>query len=663
MSDSRERAGACRAAGVGEGDLADPVQVLKSYFGYASFRPNQAQIVQAILAGRDVLAVMPTGAGKSICYQVPALCLPGLTLVVSPLISLMKDQVNALDQAGIAAAFLNSSQTPAQRRAVLDQAYRGDCTLLYVAPERLEAPDFLDFCQQRPPALIAVDEAHCISQWGQDFRPSYTRIDAFLAALPTRPPVAAFTATATQRVRDDIRASLNLRNPLQVVAGFDRPNLHFAVQRLEGVGARGKERALKRICQEHAGQAGIIYCTTRKNVEKVCDDLQAWGFSATRYHGALGAVERRDNQEAFITDAADIMVATNAFGMGIDKSNVSFVVHYNLPLDLESYYQEAGRAGRDGEPADCILLYSPQDVRTCDFLINNGYDQQPGIDGPTHQELIANAKERLRQMTFYATTTDCLRGFLLRYFGEQAPGYCGNCSNCETQFDDEDVTVAAQKIISCVARLAQRGRTVGKALICDILRGSKAERVVAGGYDTLSTYGIMADVPARRIRFILDALIERGLLGVQEEPYRVVVFTRASGAFLHERQTLRLKVPRAGDAERTACVRERERQAGGDTGLNPELFQQLKELRAGIAAEAGMPAYVVFSNHTLHDMCRRMPSTPDELLEVSGVGRTKANRYGERFLAAIASYRAAHPDDAAAHGSSDAPVSGHPGMR
>lgn len=627
--------------------LEDPQRILKSYFGYDAFRPNQRRIVDAILAGRDVLAVMPTGAGKSICYQVPALCLDGLTVVVSPLISLMKDQVNALTQAGIAAAFVNSSLTPAQRREVMRAAADGAYALLYVAPERLEAADFLELCARRAPVLVAVDEAHCISQWGQDFRPSYTRIDGFLEKLPQRPPVAAFTATATERVRQDIRASLRLRNPLDVLASFDRPNLHFSVYRLEGKGKKGKDRVLKQVCSRHRGQPGIVYCTTRKNVEQVCDDLQAWGFSAARYHGALGDRERRDNQEAFINDAVDIMVATNAFGMGIDKSNVGFVVHYNLPLDVESYYQEAGRAGRDGEPADCVLLYSPQDVRTCDFLINACYDQRPGIDGPTHQELIAHAKERLKMITYYATTQDCLRAFLLRYFGEQAPGYCGNCSNCETEFEEQDATVDAQKIISCVARLAQRNRTVGKSLITDILRGSRGERVRAGGYDSLSTYGIMADCSVRYIRFVLDALIERGLLGVQEEPYRVVVLTQESGRFLHDRATLTLKVPKESDVERTKRLRERERSlqttgAKADTGLDPVLFQELKELRAQIAAEAGVPAYVVFSNHTLHDMCRMMPRTEDDLLDVSGVGRTKAGRYGERFLAVINAYREKH---------------------
>jgi ATP-dependent DNA helicase RecQ len=631
--------------------VEDPQSVLKSYFGYDSFRPNQRRIVYAVLSGRDVLAVMPTGAGKSICYQVPAVCLGGLTLVVSPLISLMRDQVEALGQVGIRAAFVNSSLTPAQRRKVLDAAADGAYTLLYVAPERLESSEFLSFCQAHPPQLMAIDEAHCISQWGQDFRPSYTRISGFLGKLPARPPVAAFTATATERVRGDIRQSLGLRQPLEVLASFDRPNLHFVVHRLEGKGKRGKDRLLKQICRQHEGQSGIIYCTTRKTVEQVCDDLRAWGFSAGRYHGALGDRERAENQEAFINDEIDLMVATNAFGMGIDKSNVGFVVHYNLPLDVESYYQEAGRAGRDGEPADCILLYSPADVRTCDFLINAGYEMRPDIDGPTHQELIAHANERLKMMTFYATTQDCLRGFLLRYFGEQAPGYCGNCSNCETAFTEQDVTVEAQKIISCVARLAQRDRTVGKALIADILHGSKGEKVRAGGYDTLSTYGIMADCSLRHIRFVLDALIEHGLLGQREDPYRVVVFTDRSGRFLRNRETLTLKVPQESDAERTKRKDRRNRalESSADTGLDPVLFQRLKELRARIAAEEGIPAYVVFSNHTLHDMCRLMPETEDDLLDVSGVGRTKAGRYGTRFLAAIDSYRreSHEPADAA----------------
>ncbi len=623
------------AAKVGAQLTDSPEALLKRYFGYDGFRPNQAEIVDAVLAGRDVLAVMPTGAGKSVCYQVPALALDGWTLVVSPLISLMKDQVTALSQAGIPAAFINSALTPSQRSQVLQRAEQGAYKLLYVAPERLDAGTFASFCKRQPPALVAIDEAHCISQWGQDFRPSYTRINDFLDGLPQRPPVCAFTATATPAVRSDILQVLDLHNPFQVVADFDRPNLHFAVER-----PSSKKRALLAACQSHSGQCGIVYCTSRKSVEELCDALCDAGVPATRYHAGLSADERRRNQDDFLFDRADVMVATNAFGMGIDKSNVAFVIHYNMPLDVESYYQEAGRAGRDGEAAECLLLYAPKDVRTDEFLINAGYDENADIDGPLRAELRARAMERLKQMTFYSTTQDCLRGFLLRYFGQDAPMRCDHCGNCETQFEQRDVTVDAQKVISCVYRLAERDRTMGKTAVVDILRGSKAVKIVGSGFDTLSTYGIMADDSAHYVRFILDMLIEQGLLAFSGGDYPVVHATAESADFLRERRTLQVKVPKeqprpeARTKKRAAA--ERLAAESGD----PALFGVLKDLRTEISNEENVPAYVVFSNHTLHDMVRINPQTEDEFLEVSGVGQVKAERYGERFLSCLREYAA-----------------------
>ncbi|MBE6470273.1 MAG: DNA helicase RecQ [Coriobacteriaceae bacterium] len=621
--------------------MPTPHDILKRYFGYDSFRPNQEQIVEAILDGRDVLAIMPTGAGKSICYQVPAIALGGWTLVVSPLISLMKDQVNALEQAGITAGFVNSTLSVPAQLQVLDAVAAGMVRLLYVAPERLGAPEFTKLCDEHPPALVAVDEAHCISRWGQDFRPSYMGIAGFVDSLPVRPVVAAFTATATQRVRVDIADALDLRNPLQVVASFDRPNLHFEVRRPQGT--RGKDSMLRAICRKREGQSGIVYCTSRKSVELVCDMLNEEGFSATRYHAGLSAGERKANQDDFVFDRKRIMVATNAFGMGVDKSNVSFIVHYNLPLDVESYYQEAGRAGRDGEPADCILLYAPKDVRTCEFLLTNGIEEAPGIDGPTRRELIDRAMDRLKLMTFYATTTDCLRGYLLKYFDEAAPGYCGHCGNCETKFEEQDITVEAQKIISCVYRLAQRNRIAGRAMIVDILRGSKNTKVLDNGYDTLSTYGIMADVSTRRIRFIMDALVERGLLLVDSGKYPTLRFTPQAGEFLRNRERLVVKVPKETEREK----REREFARAGqpdaqtaaetlaDLPVDEELFQRLKELRARLAAEAGIPAYIVFHDRTLRVMSQRKPQTEAELLDIPGVGEKKAAQYGDAFLRAI----------------------------
>lgn len=611
--------------------MPQPERILKEYFGYDAFRPNQADIVRSIIAGRDVLAVMPTGAGKSVCYQVPALAMGGFSLVISPLISLMKDQVGQLGQAGIAAAYVNSSLTPAQQARVLSRAADGEFTLLYVAPERLSDPRFVEFCSTHSPALVAIDEAHCISQWGQDFRPSYTHINDFLDQLPERPVVCAFTATATKAVRQDILRLLDLHDPFTVVASFDRPNLHFEVRT-----PKSKDAALLTICRAHEGGSGIVYCTARKTVEEVCDFLCGQGFSATCYHAGLPAATRRANQDDFVFDRAPIMVATNAFGMGIDKSNVGFVVHYNMPQDVESYYQEAGRAGRDGEPADCVLLYAPKDVRTCEFLIRHSSDESEDVDAHTRTQLLQRSLERLKLMTFYATTQECLRGYLLKYFDEAAPGFCGNCSNCETNYEQQDVTVDAQKIISCVYRLAERNRQMGKTAIIDILYGSKSERMREGGFDTLSTYGIMADETKKHIRFVLDSLIEHGVLECTASEYPVVVANAESGRFLKERRTFSIKVPKDKPHH---DMRDKPRAgAEADHPANPTLYAALKELRADIAAEAGCPAYVVFSNHTLHDMCRLMPQTEEELLDVSGVGQVKANRYGAEFLEAIAKF-------------------------
>ena len=619
-------------------DAFEPRAVLKRCFGYDSFRPNQEQIVDALLDGRDVLAVMPTGAGKSVCYQVPALCLAerakaqgqvGFTLVVSPLISLMADQVRSLNAAGISAAFVNSSLSSAEQNVALEGAAQGAYVLLYVAPERLETPQFARFCAACPPAMVAVDEAHCISQWGQDFRPSYTHISDFVEGLPVRPVLCAFTATATKAVRADIAHALNLRDPLRVTASFDRPNLHFAVRRATSSGAKGKDAQLMNICREHAGQSGIVYCTSRRAVEQVCDKLQDEGFSATRYHAGLTPEERAANQDDFVYDRVQIIVATNAFGMGIDKSNVSFVVHYNMPLDLESYYQEAGRAGRDGEPADCTLLYAPKDVHTCEFLLNNSFDDATGLDASLRERLRARAKDRLKMMTFYNTTTDCLRQFILRYFDESAPGFCGNCSNCETNFVPQDVTLEANKIISCVARLGQRGRCVGRSTIVDILRGSKAEKMHTEGYDSLSTYGIMADDSTKHVREVLDGLVEKGILDIGQSKYPVVVFTQKAADFLHQKEDFELMLPqpKAPAAARAG--------AGTEAPPGPALFAKLKELRTELAAQANIPAYMVFSNHTLHEMCRKKPRTHEDFLQVSGVGAAKDERWGEAFLEAI----------------------------
>lgn len=605
--------------------------ILKQYFGYDSFRPGQDKLVQSILSGRDTLGIMPTGAGKSICYQVPALLLPGLTLVISPLISLMKDQVGALNEAGVPAACVNSAMSAESMRDVLGYAAQGGYKLLYVAPERLTAPAFLSFAQRVPVSMVTVDEAHCISQWGQDFRPSYLKILDFLAALPARPLVSAFTATATEAVRDDIVRALGLRDPFALTTGFDRPNLYFAVER-----PPSKPNALLRLLAARTGKSGIVYCATRKTVDDVCDMLLAKGLPATRYHAGLSAEERQRNQEDFLYDVKPIMVATNAFGMGIDKSNVSFVIHYNMPKNMESYYQEAGRAGRDGEPADCILLYSGQDVHTAEFLIGHSHEAgDSSVDPETRQALIERDRDRLRQMTFYATTDECLRRYILRYFGEQAPVSCGHCGNCDTVFEQVDATVDAQKILSCVYRMAERGLHFGRGMAAAVLVGSQSEQIKKFRLDTLSTYGIMRGTSMARVRQLTDALIERGCLKADPDRYNALFLTASGNALMRGRDTFALRLPREKKPETKATHR---RAVPLEADVDESLFERLRTLRAALAQKAHVPPYVIFSNATLADMAARQPITEFELLTVRGVGEAKARRYGDAFLDAIKDY-------------------------
>ena len=614
-----------------------PTDILRQVFGYESFRPHQQGIVEAALAGKDVLAVMPTSAGKSICYQVPAIALAqrtgGLTVVVSPLISLMADQVGALRQCGVAASCLNSTLTAAEQADVLHGVASGALTLVYVAPERLDDPRFLEVAAARGIALLAVDEAHCISQWGNDFRPSYQRIIEFIDAMPTRPPVMALTATATKAVRDDIARALGLRDPHSVLASFDRPNLKFLVER--PANRKAKDSRVVSFAREREDQSGIVYCSSRKAVEELCELLCARGIAATRYHAGLSAAERDRNQDDFLYDRARVMVATNAFGMGIDKSNVNYIVHYNIPSCLENYYQEAGRAGRDGTPAECLLLYSPGDVHTQGFLIKQ--TAREGLGADELSCLRERDEERLKQMVFYATTTDCLRSHILRYFGEPAPAYCGNCTNCLAEFEETDATVDALKVESCVARLAQRGRSVGASTIVDILRGSRAEKIVGRGYDGLSTYGIMSDVPVPHIRAVIDELVYRGLLAKATGDYPTLSLTAAGADFMRSRQVdggpLMLKVakgkPRAAKKDVSA------RAASVPEVVDEQLYQRLVNLRAEFARKQQVPAYFIFSNATLADMCAKRPDSLEGLLEVSGVGQKKAEAYGEAFLAVL----------------------------
>jgi ATP-dependent DNA helicase RecQ len=629
---------------------AGKADILRRCFGYPRFRPGQEEVIDAILAGRDVLAVMPTGAGKSLCYQIPAMLLEGLTLVISPLISLMKDQVNALEAAGISAAFLNSSLDPGEYTETVFRAFRGEYRILYIAPERLQKgfPSRLAEPSSSSPgiALVVIDEAHCVSQWGHDFRPSYLEITAFIRRLKTRPITAAFTATATGRVKDDIRRALSLRDPYSLTTGFDRGNLYFEVQK-----PRDRFAALLECLSSRRDKSGIIYCSTRKTVEEVCRALDAEGFGVTRYHAGLNDRERRDNQDDFICDRKPVMVATNAFGMGIDKPGVSFVIHYNMPKNIESYYQEAGRAGRNGEKADCILLYSPQDVRINTYLIRNSQDE----DDVKDQALVEHNLELLKAMTFYATASDCLRSRLLSYFGESGPAWCGNCSNCNTVYEEADVALEARKIISCVFRLAERGRSFGKTMVTGILRGDKNEKIRASRCDTLSTYGIMADTDPRLIRRITDHLIAEQYLGLEGDEYPVLRLGPRWREIVSEGKILKMMLPK--DAPRTHGGAPRERRgpgpedaekgkenrkkapsSGGDPesgGAEDALFLKLRELRNRLAKEAAAPAYIIFPDSSLREMCRKRPLTPGQFLNIRGVGSVKLERYGEGFMAVI----------------------------
>ena len=601
--------------------MEDKYKILKEYFGHSDFRAGQRDIVDCLLSGRDALGIMPTGAGKSICYQVPALAFEGITVVVSPLISLMKDQVTALVQSGISAAYINSSLSELQYIRAFQNAEKRKYKIIYVAPERLTTAEFLDLCKKINVSMVAVDEAHCVSQWGQDFRPSYLKICEFIKGLKVRPVVGAFTATATMEVKNDILRLLELDNPLIVTTGFDRPNLFFSVER---PGSRSGR--LLELVKERKDKSGIVYCATRKTVEEVCDLLNNNGFSATRYHAGLSETERKDNQEAFVYDRSQIMVATNAFGMGIDKSNVSFVIHYNMPKNIESYYQEAGRAGRDGEEADCILLYSGRDVITNQFLIEKS-DANPELSEEEQTAVRQKDMERLKFMTYYCTTNDCLRNFILRYFGDRSANYCGKCSNCLTQFETVDITVDAQKILSCIIKTGQR---FGKKMICDVLRGSKSERLMRLGLESQSTYGIMKSCTEKRLRVIIDSLEQQGYIAAEGGEYPVLKVTAASYGVLRGNVNVSMKAAKA---------KAEQPHKSANNPVNAELLNKLKELRRVLASKKRVPSYVIFSDAALTDMCVKLPQTPEEFLNVSGVGNVKLKQYGEKFLEVIGKYK------------------------
>ena len=602
--------------------------ILQRVVGYSAFRGGQEALIDAQLQGRDAFGIMPTGGGKSLCYQIPALLLEGVTLVISPLISLMRDQVMALKNAGVAAAYINSSLTPAQIRLVYRNIQSGMYKIIYVAPERLLTDGFLEAIQARKVSLVTVDEAHCISQWGQDFRPSYLKIVDFLNILTPRPVVSAFTATATETVRQDIAQILQLRDPLRVVTGFDRPNLRFEVQR-----PKQKLPALIDLVQQRRDKAGIVYCATRKAVEEVCENLQLNGIAATRYHAGLPDEERRDNQEDFLYDRKTVMVATNAFGMGIDKSNVSYVIHYNMPQSLESYYQEAGRAGRDGAEAECILLYAPGDVQTAKYLI-----QHPALSGELSQEELEQKQrldlERLDVMVNYCKTQECLRGYILDYFGQEHESFCGNCSNCSTETEERDITDQARMILSCVQRMsAKLGYSLGLTSVVRTLLGSRDKRLLQLGLDKLGSYGMLRKLGKDDLRAMAENLESQGYLETDPVHGGISLTQKAQGV-LFEGKTVSMRLPKA---EASAPVSS---PIGG--GQDPNLLAMLKRLRWKIAMQESVPAYIIFSNATLEDMARKAPTTLEAFAKVNGVGSVKVKRFGEVFVDAIADYLQEH---------------------
>lgn len=601
--------------------------VLKEYFGYDTFRPGQETLIDAVLAGRDVLGIMPTGAGKSLCYQVPALLLPGITLVISPLISLMKDQVQALNQAGIHAAYINSSLTEGQIRKALKFAAEGRYKIIYAAPERLETYEFLQFAKAVEISMLTVDEAHCISQWGQDFRPSYLKILQFLKELDRRPVLSAFTATATEKVKEDILCVLGLKDPAVLVTGFDRKNLYFAVEN-----TRKKDTYVQTYIREHPKESGIIYCATRKNVDKLWQNLAEMGIDAARYHAGMSNEERRQAQEDFIYDRLPVMVATNAFGMGIDKSNVRYVLHYNMPQSMENYYQEAGRAGRDGEPAECILLYSPQDIAVNRFLMDS--KEMNAEFTPSEWEAVRERdEERLRSMTYYCMTADCLRTYILRYFGEPGAGDCQNCSNCMTEMESLDVTEEAKKILACIQETGQR---YGVNVIAGTLAASDRAKLREYGVSRFPSFGSLKEKTEPQIKQIISQMEIEGVLDSTKDKYALLKLNACSQEVMKGQRTVVLKKRKAAEHPKTAAASTRKTRNSdllNSRGL--ELFERLRSLRIKIAKEEGMPPYIIFSDKTLVDLCIRAPKSREEMLKVSGVGEHKFQRYGQAFLEEI----------------------------
>ena len=598
-------------------------EALKKYYGYDSFRDGQEPVIDALLTGRDALAIMPTGAGKSVCYQIPALLFPGITLVISPLVSLMRDQVMQLVQMGVPAAYLNSSLTHRQYLLALERAKEGRYKIIYVAPERLETEGFRAFALQAEISMVAVDEAHCISQWGQDFRPSYLNIPAFVDALPKRPVLGAFTATATLEVKRDIEQLLQIKDPLRMTTGFDRQNLIFEVRHPES-----KKAELLSLVRENREESTIVYCSTRKHVEEICSLLQERGIAAGRYHAGLESEERQYNQESFLYDRIRVMVATNAFGMGIDKPNVRLVVHYNIPKDMESYYQEAGRAGRDGIQSRCILLYNYGDVKTCEFLIEHS-EQREELEPEVAARLKERDYQRLRQMVGYCKVHGCLRKYILEYFGETAPDYCGSCYNCLHNFEEVEISRDARFIFSAIE---STGEKFGINVIAEMLSGELSERVLQYRLDQADYFASLRDLTAKEVRERIRFLLDEGMLALTTGKYPTLQLVAGAEELLDTGGEMVMNVMKSRKIvpAKESAVFGREQQ---------ELFRCLQRLCDAFARRQGIPSYAIFTDKTLREMAIICPKDKQTLGRIDGVGEVKAQRYGDAFLEEIRRFR------------------------
>lgn len=600
-----------------------PADLLKKYFGYDSFREGQLPLIESILAGQDTLAIMPTGGGKSICYQIPALMMSGVTLVVSPLISLMHDQVTSLVASGIPAAYLNSSLTLNQYRTALQRAAAGRYKIIYVAPERLLTPAFADLCSKIPISMVAVDEAHCISSWGQNFRPAYLSIRKFVKTLPRRPVLCAFTATATARVKEDIVKQLELKRPKVQVSGFDRPNLFFDVQH-----PKDKDQALWNFISRHRAECGIVYCITRSQTEEVAEFLESRGIRAAAYHAGLSDAKRLQTQEDFIYDRIQVIAATNAFGMGIDKSNVRFVVHYAMPQSLENYYQEAGRAGRDGLPSWCLLLYGPKDYQTNRFLIEQNQSLSKDGLSPDQQALVQNMDMvRLNRMRSYCFTEECLRTYILQYFGEDVSGQCENCSHCERGYRSQDVTKMAQIFHDELEKLPNQ---YGLSILKDYFHGSRTKKITEKGLDHQSGFGILNYLAGTDIAEYLELFCADGYLMRSLDSYQTISSTEKLNRQLQENRPVKIH---------RLLSRQAAQKARGDfsdfTAEEKSLFEELRKTRMVLAIKNKVPPYIIFNDRTLRQMAKVMPSDSYELSGISGVGTQKMEKYGSDFLKTI----------------------------